>query len=154
MEVLSCNSVEEGVREDYGFKAPEGKDYDGIGIEKFLQGKVIFITGATGFLAKVLVEKILRTSPDVSKVYLMIRAKDKEAANRRLKTELLDAELFKCVKEKYGKYYEAFMLSKLVPVVGNVCQSDLGMEEESANAIKKNVQIIVNSAAFTSFYPR
>ncbi|XVF55952.1 hypothetical protein PTKIN_Ptkin06aG0077000 [Pterospermum kingtungense] len=148
MDIVFFNVVIEEVLEYY-----RKEYYNGIGIEKFLQGKVLFITGATGFLAKVLVEKILRTSPDVSKMYLVMRAKNKEDAYRRLKTELLDAELFKCVKEKYGKYYEAFMMNKLVPVVGNVSQYDLGMED-SANEMKKNVQIIVNSAAYTSFYPR
>ncbi|OMO54544.1 Male sterility, NAD-binding protein [Corchorus capsularis] len=138
----ACNAVEQ--------KVPEA----GIGIEKFLQGKAILITGATGFLGKAIVEKILRTSPNVSKIYLLIRAKDKEVAMQRLKTEVLEAELFKCVKDKYGEGYEGFMMSKLVPVVGNVSQSDLGMEQDLAIAIKKNVHIIVNSAAVTSFFPR
>ncbi|OMO68814.1 Male sterility, NAD-binding protein [Corchorus olitorius] len=131
-------------------KVPEA----GIGIEKFLQGKAILITGATGFLGKAIVEKILRTSQNVSKIYLLIRANDKKAAKQRLKTEVLEAELFKCVKDKYGEGYEAFMMSKLVPVVGNVSQSDLGMEQDLAIAIKKNVHIIINSAAVTSFFPR
>ncbi|OMO51846.1 Male sterility, NAD-binding protein [Corchorus capsularis] len=131
-------------------KAPEA----GIGIEKFLQGKVMLITGATGFLGKVLVEKILRTVPSVGKMYLLVRAKDKEAAKERLKLEFLEAELFKCLKQIYGEGYEAFMMSKLVPVVGNVSQSDLGIEEELAISIKKDVHIIVNSAAVTSFFAR
>ncbi|WRX23601.1 Fatty acyl-coenzyme A reductase [Theobroma cacao] len=158
MEALSTsNAAEEKVPgRGLKFNASEGKD-DGIGIDKFLRGKVIFISGATGFVGKVLVEKILRSVPNVSKMYLMMRAKDKEAAKQRLKTEAIDfglrIKLFKCVKQKYGKYYEAFTMSKLVPVEGNVCQSDLGLEEEIANAIKKGVQIIINSAANTSFYP-
>ncbi|OMO68769.1 Male sterility, NAD-binding protein [Corchorus olitorius] len=104
----------------------------GIEIDKSLQGKIILIIDATGFLGKaVLVEKFLRTVPNV-----------------------LKAEIFKFVKEKYGEGYEAFMMSKLVPVVRNVSRSDLGMEQELANAIKKDVHIIVNSAAVTSFSPR
>ncbi|OMO68798.1 Male sterility, NAD-binding protein [Corchorus olitorius] len=88
-------------------KAPEA----GIGIEKFLQGKVMLITGATGFLGKVLVEKILRTVPSVGKMYLLLRAKDKGAARERLKLEFLEAELFKCLKQIYGEGYEAFMMT-------------------------------------------
>ncbi|OMO68800.1 Male sterility, NAD-binding protein [Corchorus olitorius] len=92
--------------------------------------------------------------PDIDKMYVIIRAKDKEAAKKRLKAEILDVELFKCMKDKYGKHYEAFMMSKLVPVVGNVSQTDLGMEQELAYAIKEDVHIIINSAAVTSFFPR
>lgn len=54
---------------------------DGIGIVKFLKGKVLFITGATGFLAKVLIEKILRTVPDVGKIFLLIKAKKQGSCN-------------------------------------------------------------------------
>ncbi|KAE8666127.1 Fatty acyl-CoA reductase 2 [Hibiscus syriacus] len=38
-------------------------------------GKEFFITGSTGFLAKVLVEKILRTVPDVGKIFVRIDRK-------------------------------------------------------------------------------
>ncbi|KAL4310791.1 hypothetical protein GQ457_01G025120 [Hibiscus cannabinus] len=136
-----------------GFVEPTLKK-DGIGIENFLQGKVILITGATGFLTKVLVEKILRSMPDVSKIYLIIRGKDKEDAKQRLRKEIVDIELFKCVKQKYGEQYEEFMWSKLVGVVGDVGQSNLGMEEDFATEIAKDVQIIVNGAADTNFDQR
>lgn len=61
---------------------------DGIGIVEFLQGKNYFITGATGFLGKALVEKMLRGIPDVGKLFLLIKGKDKEATMKRLKSEL------------------------------------------------------------------
>ncbi|GFY80731.1 Jojoba acyl CoA reductase-related male sterility protein [Actinidia rufa] len=127
---------------------------DGIGIVKFLRGKSFLITGATGFLAKVLIEKILRTVPDVGNIFLLIKAKSKEAAMQRLKNEIIDTELFKCLRQTYGKSYEAFMLSKLVPVLGNVCESNLGLEENTVEAIAKEVNIIVNSAANTTFDER
>ena len=46
------------------------------------------------------------------------------------------------------------MLSKLVPVVGNVCESNLGLEGESADMVVKDVDVIVNSAANTTFDER
>ena len=46
------------------------------------------------------------------------------------------------------------MLSKLVPVIGNVCESNLGLDEDMADVIAKDVDIIVNSAANTSFDER
>ncbi|KAE8712983.1 hypothetical protein F3Y22_tig00110220pilonHSYRG00006 [Hibiscus syriacus] len=111
----------------------------GIGIENFLKGKVILITGAIGFLAKVLVEKILRSMPDVSKIYLMIRGKDTEDAQRRLK-KIVDIELFKRVKQEHGKHYEAFIWSKLVPVVGDICHPTLGIQQDLAVEFAKHVQ--------------
>ncbi|KAH9737692.1 Fatty acyl-CoA reductase 2 [Citrus sinensis] len=127
---------------------------DGIGIVKFLKAKNFFVTGATGFLAKVLIEKILRTVPDVGKIFVLIKAKNEEAAMERLKNEIINAELFKCLKQTYGKSYQAFMLSKLVPAVGNVCENNLGLEEDLADVIAKEVDVIVNSAANTTFDER
>ncbi|KAE8725786.1 SET domain protein 38 isoform 1 [Hibiscus syriacus] len=60
---------------------------EGIGIVKFLRGKEFFITGSTGFLAKVLIEKILRAVPDVGNIFVLVKAKSKEEAMDRLKTE-------------------------------------------------------------------
>ncbi|CAI0402457.1 unnamed protein product [Linum tenue] len=128
--------------------------HDGIGIVRYLRGKGFFITGATGFLAKVLIEKIIRTMPDVGKIYLLIKAKNKDAAMARLKTEILNAELFKTLRQTYGKSFQTFMLSKLVPVVGDVCESNLGLEQELADLIADDVDIIVNSAANTTFDER
>ncbi|KAI4300652.1 hypothetical protein L6164_034003 [Bauhinia variegata] len=127
---------------------------DAIGIVKFLKGKKFFITGATGFLAKVLIEKILRTEPDVDKIYLLIKAKNKQAAIKRMQNEIINTELFKCLRKTHGKSYQAFMLSKLVPVVGDICESNLGIEEELSNVIADEVDVIVNSAANTTFDER
>ncbi|XP_031739692.1 fatty acyl-CoA reductase 2 isoform X2 [Cucumis sativus] len=123
----------------------------GIGIVKFLRGKVFFITGATGFLAK---EKILRTAPDVGKIYVLIKAKDEEAAADRLKNDIINAQLFKCLRQIHGKYYMSFMTSKLIPVVGNVCESDVGIHVDFAHLIASDVDVIVNSAANTTFDER
>ncbi|KAE9585312.1 hypothetical protein Lal_00018135 [Lupinus albus] len=126
----------------------------GIGIVKFLRGKNFFITGATGFLAKVLLEKILRTEPDVGKMYLLIKAENKEAAIRRLQNEIINAEVFRCLREIHGKSYEAFMLRKLVPVVGNICESNIGLDGDAYDVIADEVDVIVNSAANTTFDER
>ena len=42
-------------------------------ISDFLNSKVLFVTGATGFAAKALVEKVLREAPEIGRLYLMIR---------------------------------------------------------------------------------
>lgn len=44
-------------------------------IPEWFSGRSILITGATGFMGKVLVEKLLRDCPDVAQLYLLIRPK-------------------------------------------------------------------------------
>lgn len=44
-------------------------------ITPFFTGKIIFITGGTGFLGKVLIEKFLRAVPNVGQIWLLVRNK-------------------------------------------------------------------------------
>uniref|UniRef100_A0A0E0DVR8 Fatty acyl-CoA reductase n=1 Tax=Oryza meridionalis TaxID=40149 RepID=A0A0E0DVR8_9ORYZ len=126
----------------------------GIGIVQLLRGKNFLITGATGFLVKVLLDPILRTNPDVGKIYVLIKAKDNEAAMKRLKNEVEDTELFRCLQEIHGKNYHSFVSSKQVPVVGNVREANIGIAPELAKEIAEEVDVIVNSAANTTFDER
>jgi alcohol-forming fatty acyl-CoA reductase len=48
----------------------------GLGsVKGFYSGKVLLITGTTGFLGKLVLEKILRVLSDVKKIYLLTRPK-------------------------------------------------------------------------------
>lgn len=44
-------------------------------IADWFRHQVIFITGSTGFVGKVLVEKLMRDCPDIEKCYVLIRTK-------------------------------------------------------------------------------
>ena len=44
-------------------------------IDVFYNGKVLAITGGTGFLGQAVVEKVLRCCPDVKEIALFIRNK-------------------------------------------------------------------------------
>ena len=52
-------------------------------IPDYYCGKVIFLTGATGFIGKVLLEKLLRSCPDVAAIYCLIRPKRGLSAEKR-----------------------------------------------------------------------
>lgn len=59
-------------------------------IAEFYRGRQILITGATGFMGKVLVEKLLRSCPDIETIYLLMRPKRGNDVRSRLQ-ELLNA---------------------------------------------------------------
>ena len=61
-------------------------------IVNFYRNKSIFITGATGFLGKVLIEKLLRTCHDLNKIYVLVRAKKGHSAAQRL-NEMLNCQV-------------------------------------------------------------
>lgn len=45
------------------------------GIRKFYAGKSIFITGASGFMGKVLLEKLLYSCSDLKEIFILMRPK-------------------------------------------------------------------------------
>lgn len=53
-------------------------------IPEFFQGKNIFVTGGSGFIGKVLLEKILRSCPDVGNIYILLRSKRGKDLKERL----------------------------------------------------------------------
>ena len=57
----------------------------GMSIPEFYAGKNVFITGGTGFMGKVLIEKLLRSVPDVGNLYLLIRPKRNKTVEDRKK---------------------------------------------------------------------
>lgn len=126
----------------------------GLGIVDFLREKNLLITGATGFLAKVLIEKILRMQPDVGKIFLIIRANESNSALNRLMNEVLNTDLFNSLREIHGNEFQDFLLKKLVPVAGDMTKENLGIEKNMVDVLRKEVDIIVSSAATTTFDER
>lgn len=52
-------------------------------VVEFYNGRSVFVTGATGFMGKVLVEKLLRSCAGIERVYVLLRpALGKDVATR------------------------------------------------------------------------
>lgn len=53
-------------------------------VADYYAGKSVLITGATGFMGKVLVEKLLRSCPEVKALYLLVRPKAGQSMKQRV----------------------------------------------------------------------
>lgn len=53
-------------------------------IAEYYSGKNVMITGATGFMGKVLVEKLLRSCPEVKALYILVRPKAGQSMQQRV----------------------------------------------------------------------
>jgi FlaA1/EpsC-like NDP-sugar epimerase len=61
-------------------------------ISEFYKEKSIFLTGATGFLGKALIEKLLRSCSQVKTIYVLVRKKKGKSATERL-YEIVDNQV-------------------------------------------------------------
>ncbi|KAF7822602.1 fatty acyl-CoA reductase 3-like [Senna tora] len=125
------------------------------GVPHFLKGKTILVTGATGFLAKVFVEKLLRTQSDIKKLYLLLRASDSDAAQKRLHHEIIRKDLFRVLREKWGGDFDTLISEKVEAIAGDVSVVKLGLEDANLQTkLVQQIDIIVNLAASTNFDER
>ncbi|XP_010520423.1 PREDICTED: fatty acyl-CoA reductase 1-like isoform X2 [Tarenaya hassleriana] len=123
---------------------------------QFLHNKTILVTGASGFLAKVFVEKILRVQPNVKKLYLLVRAPTKESAMQRLRIEVLEKDLFRVLKKDLGdENLNKFVSEKVVPVPGDISMDDLGVDDfDLRQQMWEHIDVVVNVAGNTNFDER
>ncbi|GMI89008.1 FATTY ACID REDUCTASE 3, ECERIFERUM 4 [Hibiscus trionum] len=124
-------------------------------VVQFLDNKSILVTGGTGFLAKIFVEKILRVQPNVKKLYLLVRAADHKSAIHRLHNEIIGKDLFRNLKEKHGKSFTSFISDKISMIPGDISRQDLGVEDSGLiQQVFKDVEVVLNLAASTNFDER
>ncbi|VAI94178.1 unnamed protein product [Triticum turgidum subsp. durum] len=125
-------------------------------ISEYFRNKSVLITGATGFLGKILVEKILRVQPDVKRIYLPVRAENAAAAKQRVEKEVLGKELFGLLREQHGAGFDVFVAEKVVALAGDVTCESFGVEAEMLRELRltDELNVIVNGAATTNFYER
>lgn len=111
---------------------------------KFYSGRSILITGATGFIGKVLIEKLLYSCPDLDKIYLLIRSSKGRSPHDRL-VDMIEQKPFNIRLKK------EFVLTKLVSVDSDLALEGLGLSDEIKSKLIAEVSIIFHVAASVKF---
>jgi thioester reductase-like protein len=120
-------------------------------IARFLNDKILFLTGATGFLAKGLLAKILLDAPGVRRIYVLVRGENQAAVDRRLEREVFRANAFAKLRKLHHGRFDDLMREKVVGVAGDLTRDRLGLSAEDDARITREVDIVINSAASVVF---
>ncbi|XP_030556419.1 fatty acyl-CoA reductase wat-like [Drosophila novamexicana] len=113
-------------------------------ITEFYKNKTIFLTGGSGFLGKLIIEKLLRTT-EVERIYMLIRPKRGEQIQSRMaafRSNFMFTELLKL---------KANSLEKVMPIAGDCALPDLGLSEADRQLLTEEVQVVVHGAATVNF---
>jgi len=114
-------------------------------IPGFYRDRSIFITGATGFMGKVLVEKLLRCCPGIKFIYLLMRPKRGRDVRTRLE-ELIKTKVFDALRKDSPE-----VLNKLVAIGGDMSLAQMGISPADVKMLSENVSIVFHSAATVKF---
>ncbi|KFV70949.1 Fatty acyl-CoA reductase 1 [Dryobates pubescens] len=114
-------------------------------VSAFYNGKTILITGATGFMGKVLVEKLLRSSPEVKAVYILVRPKAGQSMQERV-ANMLKCKVFDRVREDCPNFHE-----KIKPINAELTQPKLAISAEDEEELLTRVNIVFHCAATVRF---
>ncbi|XP_011165424.1 fatty acyl-CoA reductase wat [Solenopsis invicta] len=113
-------------------------------IQNFYAEQSILITGSTGFLGKVLIEKLLRSCPDISTLYLLIRSKNTCPESRL--NDMLNIPLYDRVKREVPNFRK-----KIVLITSNLDTEDFGLAESDKSILISKVSIIFHIAGNVRF---
>lgn len=113
-------------------------------IQRFYNEKNVFITGGTGFIGKIIVEKLLRCT-NIRKIFILIREKKGVEPNKRLET-LFQSQLFDKLKEEKPQEWK-----KVFALQGDIEQPMLGLSQDSIDILVNEVEIVFHCAATVRF---
>ncbi|GJN09630.1 hypothetical protein PR202_ga27653 [Eleusine coracana subsp. coracana] len=131
------------------------QELDADTVIEYFMDKNILITGSTGFLGKVLVEKILRVQPDVKKLFLLVRALDDGCLNGLVGFNLIYWILRNHSQLTYTIILMViFSANSVLLSSGDIIYDNLGLDNAQLTELFKHIDIIVNGAATTDFFER
>lgn len=122
-------------------------------VRRAFAGKQVMLIGVTGFIGKVWLANTLLDLPDVRRIYLLIRRQKSSPGERRFQKMIEDSPVFDPLYERYGERFADFLHEKVEVIEGDVTQPGLGLSVETAEGLRKNLDLIINSSGLTDFNP-
>ena len=108
-------------------------------VNEALNGKVVLLCGATGFVGKVVLERVLRVAPDVERIYVLVRSRGAHSPQARFDAEVLQSDALAAVR--------TLAAARCVVVGGDALQASV-LLGAATDALRRElsdaVQLVIN----------
>lgn len=129
--MVASTSNHHDLRPDQNQSAPPGNGVQTgqvSEVAKMFDGRSVFITGASGFVGRVLLEKLLRCYAGIKRVYILMRTKKEEPPEVRLHKRVLNVPLFDKIRSMQH-FDGANLFNKIVMIPGDIGEQQLGISD-------------------------
>ncbi|PYV18481.1 MAG: hypothetical protein DMG21_04760 [Acidobacteria bacterium] len=123
-------------------------------VAKIFGQNELLITGANGFLGKVLLGLVLDRYPGVARLHVLIRPRRGLSAAERFSSEVLKSPALVPVVEKIeAQYGKDFLRDKITVWGGDVGEPNLGLDRSAAEKLSARLGAVINCAGLVDFFP-
>src|ERR687890_1226861 len=94
---------------------------------------------------------MLRSLPDLGRLYLVVRPSKDKSASDRFGKDMLGSAAFRRLREKLGDGFDDRVATKVRVLEGDVHAPSLGLGEEDLTELSREVDVVIHSAASVIF---
>jgi len=122
-----------------------------LSVAAALAGQRVLITGTTGFIAKAVLEKLVRDVPGIASIVVLLRgSRAQPDAAQRFQAEVLRASVFdRLRRDDPQRLHDACRRMRVVSA--DLAEPDLGLSADAFAALARDIDVIVNVAASVDF---
>ena len=122
---------------------------------EIFRGRNLFVLGSTGFVGKVLLSMLLDRYPEIGRAYVMVRRGSGTDSEARFWHSVVTSPAFDPLRAKHGgpDGLAAFLRDKVTVVDGDITEPNLGLTEEAAERVAKDIDVLINSSGRVTFNP-
>jgi fatty acyl-CoA reductase len=122
-----------------------------LSVARSFAGKRVLITGTSGFIAKVVLEKLVRDVPEIASLVVLLRgSKTHPSAEQRFHAEVLSSSVFDHLRRTNPQRLRD-AVGRVRFVTGEITEPDFGLAADAFAALASEVDVIVNVAASVNF---
>jgi long-chain acyl-CoA synthetase len=121
-----------------------------IDVAQTFRQNEIFLTGANGFVGKIILGLLLDRYPDFKHLHVLIRPRPNLNAQERFENEVLGSPALEQVVAGYPKQA---LSSKISVWSGDASLPNAGLSEAEADALNGRAGLILNCAGLVEFFP-